>query len=313
MLKVNENWKFEPAPPPAVTAYTTTYNCLRGEYPVRDSILSWAWCDKIVVLDGGSDDGTMEVLMELRKELGDKLNIIELPIPLDMPGKDGYQKAMSYAMVDTPLAIQFDIDEICMGDTASWKKILKDLPENVDILSLPVLEPFRMRGFVRVNKEHTPWKWRVYRTKPEITHGIPKQDQIEVDGLKYSRGGSDGCFPVHVVTEELYPSRMNDTAAKLTKLKSAGDFAAYEKYLQDVVDGEKPAVLHLGHVNLKTKIKHYLSSWHDWWCMLYNKDPNDSANNLYFPGVHVGQVTDEMIEKKIDELTENTPTVVVNY
>jgi hypothetical protein len=248
--------------------------------------------------------------MELQKELGDKLNIIEIPIQLDMPGKDGYQKAMAYAMVDTPLAIQFDIDEICCGSVDKWKATLKDL--NCDILSLPVFEPYRSKNFIRANKEHTPWKWRVFRVKPEITHGIPKSDQIELDGVKYSRGGSDGCFPIHVVTEEMYPSKMNKTAARMTELKAAGDFAEYEKYLQSVVDVGEPFILHLGHVNLENKIRHYLSSWHNWWCLLYNKDPNDPKNNLYFPGFS-GFVTDEMIEEKVSKLTENTPTVVIDF
>lgn len=312
MLKINENWTFELLPPPAVTAYTTTWNCLRGQYPVRESILSFAWCDKIVVLDGGSDDGTFEVLMELKKELGDKLSIIESPIPLDMPGKDGYQKAMAYAMVDTPLAIQFDIDEICRGSVDKWKNILRELPENVDILNLPVLEPYGASMFIRTNKEHTPWKWRVYRVKPEIVHGIPKQDQVEVDGVKFSRGGSDGCFPIHVVTEEMYPSKMNKVAAEMTKIKAAGDKDAYERYLQNIVDKDEPFILHLGHVNLRAKIKHYLSSWHNWWCMLYNKDANNPKNNLYFPGVSVSDVTNEMIEEKVRALIESTPVVPVN-
>lgn len=313
MLSLNEKWTFELSPPPAVTAYTTTWNCLRGNYPVRESILSFTWCDKIVVLDGGSDDGTLEVLLELKQELGDKLNIIESPIPLDLPGKDGYQKAMAYSMVDTPLAIQFDIDEICRGSVDKWKNLLRSLPENVNILNLPVLEPYSTHGFIRTNKEHTPWKWRVFRVKPEIVHGIPKPDQVEIDGVKYSRGGSDGCFPIHVVSEEMFPSRTNMNATKMLQLKRDGDMAAYEKFLQSLVDQDEPFILHLGHVDLVTKIKHYLSSWHNWWCMLYNKDASDPQNNLYFPGIAIADVTDAMIDEKVSQLRQDTPTVVVNY
>jgi glycosyltransferase involved in cell wall biosynthesis len=321
MIEVNKNWKFELSPPPPVTAYTTTYNCINGGYPVVKSILSWRWCDKIVVVDGGSTDGTLDLLRELQKTLGDQLVIHDVPIDLETPGKDGMQKSMAFAMVDTPLAIQFDIDEICIGSHSEWKKILKNLDPRCDILSLPVIEPIGSLNNLRVNKGHTPWKWRIVRTKPEIMHGIPKHDQLMVEGRKHSRGGSDGCFYVHVITDEMYPFDLNNTAKKMVELfvkatnqkeKISEHALAYSEYVASQLSSGSPMVLHLGHVDLRSKLRHYLSSWHSWWCLLFDKDPNDPENNQYFTGVPVDWVTEQMIEEKVEEILEKTPSVFLD-
>lgn len=300
------DWKYESSPGPEVTAYTTTWNCLDGGYPVEMSIDSFSWADKIVVVDGGSTDGTRELLKQLADK-NPKIEVYDIPIDLENPGKDGYQKAMALAMCATPLTIQFDIDEVCIG--SGWRELIKDLPAGTDILSLPVLEPIGDLKNIRMNREHTPWKWRVLRTKPEITHGIPKQDQLMVGDKKHSKGGSDGCFLIHIVSEELYPHRISASAKKLVEVKNSGNKDEYLKTVSNLLASNTPAILHLGHVDLDRKIRHYLKSWSKWWCHLYNKDAADPKNNIYFPGVATSDVTDEMIAAKVKEIIETTPSV----
>ena len=305
---LNKDWKFKEQFP-EVSAYTTTWNCAAGGYPVEESILSFSWCDKIIVVDGGSTDGTRERLEKLKEQLGDKLEIYDIPIDEANPGKDGYQKAMSLAMCATPFAIQFDVDEICKGDPQKWKSMIKDSFSSTDILNLPVMEPYGELSRIRINEDHTPWKWRVYRTKPEISHGIPEGDRLEQGGKIYSKGGSDGCVPIHVVNNQLYPSKAVGSARKLTELKRKRDWAEYKLAWEALVGSGEPYILHLGHVNLKQKIEHYLSSWRVWWNQLYNKDPADPKNNLFFPGVELSNIDEKMIGVKVEELKNKTLTI----
>ena len=305
MLKVNKDWSFKEVYP-EVTGYTTTYNCVSGNYPFEEAILSWNWCDKIVVVDGGSTDGTREKLEKLKEQLDGKMDIYDIPMDLEMPGKDGNQKAMALAMCATPFAIQFDVDEFCRGDVKKWRAYTKNLSNSIDILNLPVLEPYGNIKKIRINTEHNPVKWRIFRVKPEITHGIPDGDRMEIDGKVYSKGGSDGCTPVHVVHNHPFPSKPTERARKLAELKQGKMWVEYKDAWKSIVEAGEPYVLHVGHVELKQKIEHYLKSWKSWWNCLYNKS---SDNNIFFPGIKDADITDKMIDEKVAELKEKTPTI----
>lgn len=310
MLTVNKAWKFKEQFP-TVSAYTTTYNCVQGGYPFIEAIVSFAWADEVVVIDGGSTDGTREKLAELENRFEGRLKVYDLPLNHEDPGKDGALKALSRAMCMSEFLVQFDADEICMGEPTAWRRLAKTMPPELDILNLFVAEPYGSLDNLRVNPEHNPMKWRISRNKPEITHGIPKHDRLEIDGKVYSRGGSDGCFMINIATNEMYPSDASLDLKLLVAEKNKGNFLQYKESAQQHMENN-PYVLHVGHVDLKKKISHYLSSWHSWWCQLYNKDPKDPQNNMYFPGVAIPDVTDEMVDEKVSDLVGSTPTVQVS-
>lgn len=305
-IKINENWKFKEIFP-KISAYTTTYNCIKGGYPFVEAIKSFSWCDEYIVVDGGSTDGTMEKLEELQKDLPN-LSVYDIPLDWDNPSKDGAQKAMARAMCSKQMSIQFDADEICLGDPTLWKKMTKDM--NCDILELPVFEPYGDICNLRLNKEHNPVKWRIFKSIPEITHGIPKSDRLEKYPKTFSKGGSDGCFPIHIVSEHLYPSQMSKDAAMMKSLY--GDTEEYLEFCTSLLEKQIPAVLHLGHVDLKKKIGLFINEWRFWWARLYDKDPEDLS--MYFPdGASISDILIDatIINKRVGELKEETPTITV--
>ena len=65
-------------------------------------------------------------------------------------------------------------------------------PKHTQLISLPVIEYWGNQGKVRM--DINPWKWRLSRNKPNITHGIPKHlRKTDEDGNIYALPGTDSC------------------------------------------------------------------------------------------------------------------------
>lgn len=306
MATLNKSWKFEEKYP-KISGYTTTYNCLNGDYPFEKSIKSFCFLDEVIVVDGGSNDGTREKLEELSKKYPN-VKIYDFVMDFDNPGCDGQQKALARAMCSNEFCVQFDADEINMSDPKVWNRTAKNLSPNVSVVECPVIEPIGEITNVRLNESHNPMKWRLSRNLPEITHGIPAHDRLERDGKVYSKGGSDGCFVVSIVDNKMIPSSfVSEQCRQLYTTRKENDKEKYAEVLQSLTQ-TTPCVLHLGHVDLEKKIKLYLSTWHKMWNNLYGKDDQDPQNNVYFPGVAYGDVTSEMIAEKIEQIKNETPS-----
>ena len=145
-------------------------------------------------MDGGSDDGTYEALLELAKE-HPKIAVFQHKVDWKKKRsavEDGLQKARARARCTQKYCWQMDVDEIVHEDHYNGiTAVIRQFPVFVDLISLPVIEYWG--GYEKVRCDINPWKWRLSRNKQYITHGIPKHLQkFDEDGEMYAAPGTDG-------------------------------------------------------------------------------------------------------------------------
>ena len=292
---------------PTISGYTTTLNCHDQEYDYESCINSMlGFCDEVVVVDGGSTDGTFENL-ENWAEREEKL--IVKKVSRDWTHNrfavfDGAQKAAARKLCTKDLCWQQDADEVaCTNMREKIVSFYRSWPAAVDLVSLPVVEFWGSEDKVRVDVN--PWKWRLSKNLPHITHGIPAELRLyDENGDLYSAPGSDGCDYVHVDTGHRIPhaSFYNEQAHKARTLALSGDKNAlhvYEQWLQNSVN-LLPAVKHYSWMDINRKIKTYKNYWQKHWESLYNIKQEDTAeNNMFFD-----KPWTDVSEKEINEMAE---------
>lgn len=301
---------------PSISGYTTTYNAIKQEYPLRQCIESMlAFCDEVCVVDGGSNDGTWEMLQQMEFDYKHVENNGEVtPSRLKIkqvvrdwtfkrhPVFDGMQKAEARAMCTKEFCWQMDIDEVVHEDDAG--KILemcRALPKGIDLVSLPVIEYWGGPDKVRLDIQ--PWKWRLSRNLPHISHGIPSYlRRTDSEGNIYALPGTDGCDMIHAVTGEPIPhvNFYTSEIENIRQLAMRGDVKAlqdYEVWFNNATNSI-PGVFHYSWYDLPRKIRLYRDYWQNHWNALWDKDTSDTAENNMMFGIPWKDVTDEMIEAR---------------
>lgn len=296
-LEPNRNFKYEKLYE-KISGYTTTWNCIKEDFPFKESIVSaLSFASEVVVVDGGSTDGTYEALLELQKQWGDdKIQVYQNEWDINEPGQDGLMKAYSRALCQHPFLVQFDVDEVFSeDDSEKWKNLTKRFPKQADILHLPVVEYWGPKGEA-TDRRHI-WKWRMSRNKPEITHGINKFARLtdEKTGRVYAKEGmSDGCEYVNCIDYSPLP-HVGFYTAEIEDIrnKEPEKFAA----IANEVYTKLPSVYHYSWFNLPRKIKQLKKggTWDMLWSGLYQKPTMER-----FPGVE----TEEQVLAKARELYE---------
>jgi len=298
---------------PSISGYTTTRNCISQKYPYEESIKSMlGFCDEVVVVDGGSDDGTWERLQELAEEF-ESLVIHQEIRDWNHPRFavfDGAQKAKARSLCTKEFCWQQDSDEIVPeGDWNKIGNLLREFPPNVQILCLPVVEYWGSHNKVRM--DIMPWKWRLSRNLPHITHGIPQHlRRHDENGDLYAAPGTDGCDYVHVDTFDIIPNinfyTQDVHQVRLHALN--GNTQAQESYttwFKQVVES-LPGVNHYSWFDLGRKIRTYRDYWSKHWQSMYNITQEDTAENNMFFDKPWSEVTEDEIDALAIKLAEET-------
>lgn len=298
---------------PEISGYTTTKNCISQEYPFELCIESMkAFCSEIVVMDGGSTDGTLERLREMA-EKDPKIKVHICNVDWDAKRfavEDGLQKARARQKCTGDFLWQMDSDEEVNPATVDEiVKICRQFPKFVDIVSLPVIEYWGSKDKVRIDVN--PWKWRLSRNKPHITHGIPKELRLrDDDGQLYSAPGSDGCDYIHNETYERLPHASfytNDIhQVRIMAMQGHEDaMTKYEEWFKRLVN-VMPSVKHYSWMDIERKIKTYKNYWQQHWESLYDIKQEDTADNNMFFDKPWSEVSDEEIKTMAKDLAEKT-------
>ena len=297
---------------PRISGYTTTYNCIDQKYPYIQSIKSMlGFCEEVVVMDGGSTDGTFEALLTLAEteyRLVVKQNKVDWNAPRAAV-EDGLQKARARSFCTQKYCWQQDSDEIVHEDHyQAIHGLCRQFPPYVDIISLPVVEYWGSLEKVRL--DITPWKWRISRNKPNITHGIPLQNRkTDENGLLYATQGTDGCDYINSETFEpvphasFYSPEVHEMRIAALK-QEPNALKKYEDWFNHVVN-IMPSVFHYSWLDIERKIYTYKNFWQTHWESLYNTKQEDTAENNMFFDKPWKDITAEEITAKAKELSEN--------
>ena len=287
-----------------LSGYTTTKDCIEQNYPWRECIKSLlGFCDEVVVVDGGSKDGTWEELQEWSKN---ESKLVAHQEVRDWNHErfavfDGLQKAVARSICTGDFCWQQDCDEVVHEkDYAKVREICNNFPNTMDLIAMPVVEFWG--GPEKVRADIFPWKWRLSRNKPYITHGIPGHlRKFDESGHVYSSPGSDGCDYIRSDNFQIIPcgnfyTQDVDNVRQQVNVNPDAK-TAYQNWMNQIVDAF-PTVYHFSWWDLERKIKTYRDYWSSHWKSLYNESREDSVENNMMFDHKWSDVTDEMIKER---------------
>jgi len=275
---------------PNISGYTLTFNCESQNFPWRESIQSHLdFCNEVVVIDDNSSDGTYESLVEWSAK-EPKLKVHSAQKTEDERLKiysGSHLKTLGRKISTGDFLWQFDVDEIVHeNDYQKIHNLCDALPQDMNLVALPVLEYWGPKGKCRIDVN--TWKWRISRNNPDIIHGIPKdQRAYDEKGNMYSKG-SDGDDYIYESSLERVPWAMTWTP-EFENLRHA----ALHYKTRDISDkfGELmimyidhyPGVYHYSWWSIRRKVVSYRDYWRKHWPSIFNTDPNDTPeNNVFF-------------------------------
>ena len=285
MEKMSEYEEFRPK----ISGYTHLLNPEEQGFPYLECVQSMlGFCDEVVVVDGGSTDGSLDKLRALGD---DRLKIYDHQWDWSEPGMDGMQKAYGRAMCTGDFLWQQDADEVVHEDDyQKIRDLVKRFPSGADLIDLPVVELWGGSKLFRTDRH--PWKWRLSRNDFRITHGINKNARVidEKTGKTYAKKGmSDGCEYIDIMTGDFIPHR--SFYSRELEMLRLSDPAQYAARMNEIFE-KLPCIFHYSWANIPRKIRSFRDFWDKCWSNLYNEEKREQR---FFPGRDLSTVTDDEI------------------
>jgi len=299
-----------------ISAYTYCRNIIEMNYPVQECVDSLLpVCDEIVILDASDkDDGTAQLLKSILENSPEKIKLYKADIPWKDKNHgvyDGQTKAAARELCTGDILIQIDIDEILEDAYAKkLENILKETNnlEKIELLALPVVEYWG--GYEKVRMDINPWKWRISKNLPHITHGIPGPLRQWKEGMLFAKPGTDGCNYIHAETGDLIqfvtfaPSQVD--ALRQNGLRDEIARVEYQTWFDNMTD-LLPTIYHLSWWSIEKKIVNYKQFWNDFWPSLYGEQrPQGQGWNPFFGDKAIEEHTDQEIKAFAKKLREET-------
>lgn len=282
---------------PAISGYVTTLDCIKRKYPIVDCVNSMLrFCSEVIVLDGGSTDGTTSLL---QTTFGNRIKLLTNKIDLSAPDfalEDGRQKARARAACTGDFCWQQDADEIvCERDVDDIFYMAVNMPQHISLICLPVIEFWGSLDKVRIDV--TPWKWRLSRNDKNITHGVPANLSVtKDDGRIVAKHGTDGCDMIYADSREpvVAASFMSQQAEFDRTLALHGDvnaLARYAAWISNIICNI-PCVFHVSWLDIERKLHLYKDYWTDHWASLYDEKPTNHFFNKPWSDVSDAEIKD---------------------
>jgi glycosyltransferase involved in cell wall biosynthesis len=286
-----------------ISAYCISLNAAQTRFPIEVVVRNHlGFCNNMVVVDGGSKDGTWEVLEGLKEEFGDRLIIQQNEWNYNHPDMMGRQKSLARSLCKGQYCWQTDGDELLPEwQYDSVRKLIINRPD-ADIFDLPCLTFHGGMKSTALNENH--YKWRLSKNTPGIKHGVPVQfRQYDEDGnMFFYRGDSDSCEYIWEHTGEIVKSTiMWDTRLYTVGRRlrdSQGDlvmFKGLQKIIADYANGtELPCVFHYSWVDYERK-----AGLERFWGQMkkYYKGEGDKPREFGKINKPVEEITDADIKK----------------
>lgn len=293
-----------------ISGYTTSLNCIEMEYPIELCIKSLLpFCSEVIVVDGGSTDGTVELLNKM-SAADPRIKVFVEPVDFSNPRwaihQDGYLKQKARSKCTGTYCWQTDSDEVV--DPSSYDKI-QFLPEILkhtgrELVMLPMCEFWGSFDLIRA--DFMSWKNRFSVNAPHIVHGIPaKARAVDSNGHEYPKPfESDTCNYIDTRTGE-------DVAAAIPIGIGVDEYSSHtydqrKEWFMSRLD-LLPHVLHVSWLSFERKIAHYKKFWQRFHASMYNLVIEDNAATNVMFDKPWSEVTEADIRERARELAEIGP------